>query len=153
MVFQPPDQFSFFSSDYSPPGFFSDVDMVAPESELLSMNSVVGMTNGFFSLMNFGLSNADGGFGPFISTQRDVGDYSSSVGRLTYQPYGGEIEEKIDDLDTILTGGRLSAGNKQVLTNAYNYFQEAHGNSTADKALMALFFATPEFHTSSFCKW
>lgn len=60
MVFQPPDQFSFFSTDYSPPGFFTDMEMVSPESELLSMNSVVGMTNGFFSLINFGLSNADG---------------------------------------------------------------------------------------------
>lgn len=62
MVFEPPDQFSFFSSDYSPPGIFSALDMVSPESQLLSMSSVVGITNGFFSLFNFGLSNADGEF-------------------------------------------------------------------------------------------
>jgi hypothetical protein len=60
MVFQPPDQFSFFSSDYSPPGIIYGLDMVSPESQLLSMSSVVGITNGFFSLFNFGLSNADG---------------------------------------------------------------------------------------------
>jgi hypothetical protein len=149
---QPPNQFSFFDADYSPPGFFVDLEMVPREAELLSMNSIVGMTNGFFSLINFGLSNADGGFGPFISTKRDVGDYSSSVGDLAYQLNGDEVASKINDLDTELCGGRLGDGSKQVLTDAYNYFLEAHGTETADKVLMALTLASPEIHTSSTCK-
>jgi hypothetical protein len=149
---QPPAQFSFFDADYSPPGFFVDLEMVSPEAELLSMNSIVGMTNGFFSLINFGLPNADGGFGPFISTKRDVGDYSSSVGDLAYQLNEDEVASKINDLDTELCGGRLGDGSKQVLTDAYNYFLEAHGTETADKVLMALTLVSPEFHTSSTCK-
>lgn len=68
---------------------------------------------------------------------------------VTYQVDGSDTSAKIDNLDTILTGGRLSLENKQVLTNAYSYFLEAHGVETADKALMALTLASPEFHTSS----
>ena len=45
MVFDPPDQFSFFSTDYSPPGVFAEAEMVSPESELLSMSSVVGLVS------------------------------------------------------------------------------------------------------------
>ena len=52
MVFDPPDQFSFFSSDYSPPGVFAETDMVSPESELLSMSSVVGLVR-LPGLLNF----------------------------------------------------------------------------------------------------
>jgi hypothetical protein len=59
-ILWPSFQFSFFSSDYAPPGVFADADIVSPESQLLSMSSVVGITNGFFSLFNFGLNNADG---------------------------------------------------------------------------------------------
>jgi hypothetical protein len=116
------------------------------------MNSIVGLTNGFFSLLNFGLSNADGGFGPFISTSRVVGDFSSSVGHVSYKVNGEDISSKIDDLNTIITGGRLSEGSKQVLTEAYDYFLKAHGTETADKVLLALTLASPEFHTSSTLK-
>jgi hypothetical protein len=45
MVFDPPDQFSFFAHDYKPPGVFAETDMVSPEAELLSMSSVVGMVS------------------------------------------------------------------------------------------------------------
>lgn len=34
MVFDPPDQFSFFASDYSPPGALQNSELVSPESEL-----------------------------------------------------------------------------------------------------------------------
>ena len=45
MVFDPPDQFSFFAHDYGPPGVFAETDTVSPEAELLSMSSVVGMVS------------------------------------------------------------------------------------------------------------
>jgi hypothetical protein len=90
-----------------------------------------------------------GGFGPFISVQRDIGDYSFSVGQVTYQVNGADVASKIDDLDLIMTSGRLSAENKQVLSNAYKYFFEAHNVETADRVLMGLMTATPEFQTSN----
>lgn len=45
MVFDPPDQFSFFASDYSPPGAISEGGLVAPEAQLLSMSNVVGIVS------------------------------------------------------------------------------------------------------------
>ncbi len=51
-VFDPPDQFSFFPSDYSPPGVFAKVGLVSPESKLLSMSSVVGLVSkDFYSVL------------------------------------------------------------------------------------------------------
>ena len=58
MVFDPPDQFSFFATDYSPPGLFSLSETVSPEAELLSMNGVIGLMNGMWSFVNYGLANA-----------------------------------------------------------------------------------------------
>lgn len=152
MVFQPPDQFSFFSSDYAPPGLFANLDLVAPEAQLLSMSSIVGLTNGFFSLFNFGLSNADGGFGPFMSTRRDIGDFSSSVGYITYQVNGTDIANKIEELDILMTGGRLGDDNKQTLANAYEYFDGVYGAETANRVLLGLISASPEFQTSNTCE-
>ena len=75
-------------------------------------------TNGLFSFVNFGLTHADGGFGPQFNRIQPVGDYSSSVGYLTY-PYqinnATSVSSKIDELSTMMTAGRLSIENKQVL--------------------------------------
>jgi len=58
MVFDPPDQFSFFATDYSPPGLFALSETVSPEAELFSMNAVIGFMNGIWSFVNYGLANA-----------------------------------------------------------------------------------------------
>lgn len=163
MVFDPPDQFSFFSSDYAPPGVCAEADLVSPESELMSMSSVIGLHNGFFSFVNYGLAFADGGFGPPLGKLPLVGDYSSSMGFITF-PYetasttlvGEEIlydpsavSVKIDELSTLITAGRLSAENKQVLMNAHASFNEKSGIEAADRVLLKLLMATPEFQTSN----
>ena len=110
MVFDPPDQFSFFSSDYSPPGAFAEAELFSPESELLSMSAVVGMVNGLFSFVNYGLTHLDGGFGPSLRSLAPVGDYSTSVGHLTF-PFqtnnGAPVTSTIDELSTMLTAGAL----------------------------------------------
>jgi len=152
MVFNPPDQFSFFASDYSPPGAFAEAEMVSPESEMLSMSSMVGLTNGFFSFVNYGLAHVDGGFGPSLNRLPAVGDYSASVGYLTF-PFqtnnGISVASKIDEISTLLTAGRLSAENKQVLVDAHAYFNENYGIDFADRVLLKLISTTSEFHTSN----
>ena len=74
--------------------------------------------NGLFSFVNYGLTNIDGGFAPSFSKLPPVGDYSSSMGYLTY-PYqtnnATSVTSKIDELSTMMTAGRLSPENKQVL--------------------------------------
>ena len=74
--------------------------------------------NGLFSFVNFGLAYADGGFGPQLGKLPPVGDYSTSVGYLTFPFHtndGIDVNSKIDELSTMLTAGRLSSENKQVL--------------------------------------
>ena len=74
--------------------------------------------NGLISIVDFGLANVDDGFGPYIDKPPDIGDYSTSVGVLTF-PYQTNdtisASDKIDELSTMMTAGRLSAENKQVI--------------------------------------
>lgn len=145
-VFDPPDQFSFFPSDYSPPGVFAKVGLVSPESKLLSMSSVVGLvsndfhsslipirsthtlvnnaiqtlqSNGLTSLVDYGLVKADGGFAPYFDKPPVApGDYSTAFGQLTLPLQLNNITDlssKIEEFSTIMTAGRLSAENKQVI--------------------------------------
>lgn len=107
---------------------------------------MIGLTNGLFSLHSYGLAVADGGLGPFLTRLPSVGDYSSSVGFLTYTTVN-DISDKINDLSTLMTAGRLSDDNKQVLVDAYNYFAKAHGADTGERVLLQLMSALPEFHT------
>lgn len=150
MVFDPPDQFSFFQSDYAPPGAIAESGMVSPEAQLLSMGNIVGITNGFFSFVNYGLANADGGFGPAFNRLPPVGDYSTSMGYLTFpfQTNGTGVENKIDELATLITGGRLSEENKQILLDAHTFFNQTYDIDSADRVLLKLMTTTPEFHTS-----
>ncbi len=115
----------------------------------MSISNVIGLTNGLFSLHNYGLAVADGGFGPFLTRLPDVGDYSSSVGFLTYTNRVDYLSDKVNDLSTLMTAGRLSDQNKQVLMDAYNYFAKAHGAETGERVLLQLMSALPEFHTSN----
>ena len=79
-------------------------------------------TNGLFSFVNFGLAHADGGFGTYLARLPPVGDYSTSLGYLTF-PFqtnnGTSAASKIDELSTMMTAGRLSAENKQVLVVSF----------------------------------
>jgi cullin-associated NEDD8-dissociated protein 1 len=151
-VFDPPDQFSFFAHDYAPPGVFAETGLVSPESELLSMSSVVGIMNGFISLVDYGLANHDGGFGPYITKPPEfIGDYTTSVGHLRYRPSNNtnSVSNMVEELSTLMTAGRLSAENKQVMLDAHAYFNTNNGTASADRVLVKLFAATPEFHTSN----
>ena len=84
-----------------------------------------------------------------------VGDYTTSVGVLTYNYQATQsyyVSQKIDELSTLLTAGRLSKENKQNLANAHAFFQLVHGIEYADRVVLQLIAAAPEFHTSSLGK-
>jgi hypothetical protein len=109
-----------------------------------------------------------------------VGDYSTSVGFLGFSYRTNELSasDKIDELSTLITAGRLSAENKQVmlvsfkrlvcptqvitpipssitctslsrLQDAHAYFLTNNGTDFADNILLKLMSAAPEFHTSN----
>jgi len=114
---------------------------------LLTGPYVINLLNGMFSLIKWGMNGCyDGFFQNHISCRRDPGDFSNSVGRLSYFP-GNDLssDEIVDELSTLLTGGRLSAENKQIIKDIYD------GEDDKVAALMMaqqLVVTSAEFHTS-----
>jgi hypothetical protein len=75
--------------------------------------------NGLISLVDYGLAHVDDGFGPPLGIPApEIGDHSTAVGVLAF-PYQTNdvsgVSNKIDELSTMITAGRLSLENKQVL--------------------------------------
>ena len=141
--------FSFFDAGFSPSGVLGATELVSPESEVMTMASITGITNGFFSLNTWGLVHAGNGWGAYLTKVSPVGDTSSSVGYVTYNGVGDDIFSRIDDLSTLLTAGRLSPENKQVLADAHTYFSRHYGPDRGDRVLIELLSTAPEFHTSN----
>lgn len=84
--------------------------LVSPESRVLTMPNTVGLLNGMFSLIKYGLTDCHDGFGsyPRYSGCSDDGAYKRSIGHLFYSPGGATVSEYINDLASRLTAGRLS---------------------------------------------
>ena len=55
--------FSFFLPEFKPFGRVGEATLVAPEGTLLDMPRIVGLLNGLQSLVKYGLSSCEGGFG------------------------------------------------------------------------------------------
>ena len=86
----------------------------------------VGMLNGMFSLVKYGLSGCYGGFGTGWSGCTE-GDFTRATARLSFsRPYNkntttprDQAENVVSELSTIFTSGRLSDANKQIIRDAY----------------------------------
>lgn len=139
--YEAPTVFSFFSPFYQPPGNFAKADLVAPESELLYMGTILGIMNGLNVLVKDGLVPCNGGLGY---------NYPCSVpmGYLDYKPSSDSATLVIDELDLLLTHGRLSERNKDLILRRY---QEtlATDPQNAVKIAQQLMLATPEFHSTN----
>ena len=76
-------------------------------------------SNGLTSFVDYGLVRADGGFGPYFDKPPSApGDFSTALGHLTLPTLINNmtsLSNKIDELSTMMTAGRLSAENKQVI--------------------------------------
>ena len=55
--------FSFFLPEFEPYGRVGDASLVSPEGTILDMPRIVGLLNGLFSLVRYGLTDHLGGFG------------------------------------------------------------------------------------------
>lgn len=136
-----PTVFNFYLPEYVPDGVLAAAALAAPESQLMDMPRIVELMNGLFSLSQHGLTDYDRGFAPWSGLG---GGY---LGELTYEPQvGASPEEIIDDMADLLTSGRLSDENREIIVNAYN----AHLGSTRAKLQLAMqyMFSTPEFHST-----
>lgn len=132
MAHESPDQFSFFLTDYSPPGQFASGGLAAGPAQVLTLSTTISTVEGLFALARNGLSSYGNGFGASIwSGAVDARDFSKSVGYLAYTPSGTTDAEKVEELANLLTGGRLAEDAKTSIANAL-------GSVSADnKAILA----------------
>ena len=71
---------------------------------------------------------------------------AKSDGLLSFVPRGGDSAAVVDELDVLLTGGRLSPNARRVIVDAHA------AQATADEALqraLELIVATAEFHVTN----
>ncbi|KAL7541734.1 hypothetical protein ACHAXR_011178 [Thalassiosira sp. AJA248-18] len=168
-VFHAPSVFSFFLSEHQPVGPVLNKGLVSPEAQLFGGVNLISFVNGLFSLPVFGLTDCQKGFGEWRARYwiRDYPDghffdcddaRSQSPGvplRLRWKPpsWGGETNVNnapasavIDDIDLLLTGGRLHAANRVILEQVYN---TGKSDDNALQAVMQHYAAVPEFHVTN----
>jgi len=175
-----PTVFSFMLPEYAPGGRPGDGTLVGPETMVMDMPTVVGLLNGMFSLIRYGLCRCRGGFGTEGSTWNCYeADFSSANAQLSFKrPFENKtisIEDHaknvIRELSTILTSGRLSTENKNLIMDAYiskyieiqNMDQKGENMKGEIKVIIdpgeaalrlsqQLVLSTPEFHTNNIVK-
>ena len=105
-----PDQFSFFLSDYMPPGQWAQANLFAPALQVLTLSTTIATVEGLITLPRNGLNSCNGGFGAnvFGGCSADSGNYDYSTGYLAYAaPAPTPSTGLVSDISDLLTGERL----------------------------------------------
>jgi len=177
-AFRSPSVFNFFLAEYSPVGPVLNKGLVAPETQLLDAPKLIGLINGLFSLPVFGLVDCQWwqGFGDgraryWLPDYPDAGKFScddpeafESPGvplRLSWKPpswgVGAQTNVQsatasavIDDIDLLLTGGRIHSANRALLEQVYtNALTGSDPDNNALKAVVQNYAALPEYHITN----
>lgn len=149
MAHESPDQFSFFLPDYSPPGQMNQAGLFAPPAQILTLSTTISTVEGLFSLVRQGLSPFQGGFGTYnlgYSSSLTTGDYSRSVGYLSFSPSGSTTNEQVEEIADLLTSGRLSSEAIAAIATAVD------AEATLDTKIrlaQQIIATSPEFHTTN----
>jgi len=132
-----PRVFNFYTPDYRPVEI-GPTGAYGPEFEIFTPPFMIGWFNGVLALIDTGLNNCNAGFG--VNTP-NCNHFPSHNGQLTYSS-NKTVDETIDELSLLLTGGRLGPS-APVVRNAYDTAAQGEELKAAQKAIIM----TPEFHT------
>jgi hypothetical protein len=148
MVHESPDQFSFFLPDYSPPGQMNQASLFAPAAQVLTLSTTISTVEGIFSLVRQGLSPFQGGFGTsnFGWSTLTTGDYSRSVGYLSFSPGGSTTNEQVQEIADLLTSGRLSP---EAITAIATAVDAEATLDTKIRLAQQIIATSPEYHTTN----
>ena len=99
-----PSVFNFFLPAHSPSGEIASAGLVAPEFQITTSNSIVGLSNliDFIVLADFVTDSPE----PFTAVSLDYGDYAG---------LGSDIDALVDRLDIVLTAGTLDPATRQAI--------------------------------------
>ncbi len=82
--------FSFFRPDFRPHGRVGNAGLVSPEATLLDMPRIIGLLNGLKSVVKFGLSSCQRGFGNVVCRERMYS--TSALGMLEFNKTSAATE-------------------------------------------------------------
>lgn len=156
-AFRAPSVFGFYLTENRPAGPISNAGLASPEAELGTAPQIVQFLNGMTSLIDHGLSSCDRGFArnwfpQFDRTWRRCGSegWQYADGNITYAPVdGATAEQVIDDLDLVLTAGRLNRTLRTYFLQEYNAEMTAKTPMDAMKLALKMFISTAEFHMTN----
>ena len=102
-----PSVFNFFLPSHSPAGEIADAELVAPEFEITTSSTIVGISNivDYIVLGGFVTDTPE----PFAPVSLTLDDYVSLA---------ANVEALVDRLDILLTAGTLDPQTRQVITAA-----------------------------------
>ncbi|MEQ8857609.1 MAG: DUF1800 domain-containing protein [Pseudomonadales bacterium] len=106
-VLSAPSVFNFYSPDFSPAGVLRDAGLVAPEFQITTQSTIVGMTN-LLAYTLFGPQAIDTPEG-FAAIRLDLADWTALA---------DDVEALLDRLDLVLAAGSLDPGTRQVIRDA-----------------------------------
>jgi uncharacterized protein (DUF1501 family) len=140
MAYEQGSVFSFFRPEYYP-SELSETGLKSPESQSMSSSNIIGLLNGLFSLVKYGLNECNGGFGTY-------GGCSTHTGTIADLPRNVSVvhADLVRDLSYILTGGRMGAGQQQTIVNE---IKKQSNSTNAYRLALQLIASTPEFHSTS----
>ncbi len=139
-----PSVFNFYVSDYQPLGAIIDKNLVSPEMQILTDVTSVQLPNCLWWLIYEGIkrNDTDTGIGYRWYSQGDL-DLSDQIA------LANDSDALIEQLDTLITAGRLSEQNRIIIKN---HIDSLPSGSTAQKEkrvqdALYLFCMIPEFNT------
>lgn len=157
-----PNVFNFFRPEYSPPGVLSDAKLVGPEAQIFTTPKVISYMNGMISAAKYDLSNCDEGFffnfrphscNGLKTSNNNNQIRNGAIATLDWIPPGGlggtTAAKVVDDLDLLLTGGRLENKARNIIIQQYNVQKSRRGAAAAKRLAQELMVATPEFQVSN----
>ena len=141
MAYGQPSVFSYFQSDFAPPGTLSDKQLVAPEAAVMSSDRVLGVINGLWDLVDNGLTNCNKRSFGYLGCELVSGYLGVGFSNET------KLGPRVDHASALLTGGRLSPAKKAFIQKAASDVE-----TDADAAFslaVKMITATPEFHSTN----
>jgi hypothetical protein len=124
------------------------------------MLTTIGLSMGLFSLIRNGMNGIDQGFGennprswrlPGTNGFVLAGNFNTSFGYLGYSASDSSDSDVVvvDELATLITSGRLSPENREIIANAYEDVCGATNAGAALRVAQELISTSPELHSTS----
>ena len=155
-----PSVFNFFIPSFQPIGPVLASNLVSPESQLLDPPQVLSFINGITSVTKYGLADCGYGFGSenerFKLKDRPYEEFFAcgSMKQVPYQLYWkpsqwGDAGKVVQELDIVLTGGRLSPTSRHVIERVYSDTLSSVGRIEALGRAQAMVALSAEYHSTN----